>query len=288
MIVLNERVFAESCIENGLNGNKPFFVLSILSKYYCHQCGMDKKAIVDELKKYLDNYYPRHKIDKYNWTDTIEKLAASAGKYPLLEISGVKITKSEMAVIEGIHDKVLERLCFTMLCLAKLNNLKNPNNNGWVNTDSKEIFRLARITCSTTEREIRIGKLWKLGLVDFAKRNDNLNCRITFVGDDEEVLFISDFRELGYEYLLYKGQNFIRCAECGVLTRGNKAGTKKYCKDCASYTPQETKKIVCVDCGKEIVIDPKNSRTSRCADCYTIYRANRKLETQQMRRSKDK
>ena len=276
MIVLNERVFAESCIENGLNGNKPFFVLFILSKYYCHQCGMDKKAIADELKKYLDNYYPRHEIDKYNWTDTIEKLAASAGKYPLLEISGVKITQSEMTVIERIHDKVLERLCFTMLCLAKLNNLKNPNNNGWVNTDSKEIFRLARISCSTTEREIRIGKLWKLGLVDFARRNDNLNCRITFVGDDEEVLFISDFRELGYEYLLYKGQNFIRCAECGVLTRGNKAGTKKYCKDCASYTPQETKKIVCVDCGKDIFISGDNKRTIRCIDCQAVINREKK------------
>lgn len=276
MIVLNEKVFAESCLENGLSGNKPFFVLSVLSRYFYHSCGMKKKAIIAALKKYLDDNYPRYEIDNYNWSETIEKLATNAGKYPLFEISGVKITKSEMTVIEGIHDKVLERLCFTMLCLAKLNNLKSQKNNGWVNMDSKEIFHLARISCSATDREVRIGKLWKLGLVEFSKRNDNLNCRITFFDDGDEELFITDFRELGYEYLLYKGQNFIRCAECGILTRGNKAGTKKYCKNCADYTPQETKKIVCVDCGKEIIVPGDNKRTIRCNDCQLVINREKK------------
>ena len=43
-----------------------------------------------------------------------------------------------MEIILGLKNKVLERLAFTMLCLAKLNNIKNPKNNGWVNAESKE------------------------------------------------------------------------------------------------------------------------------------------------------
>ena len=49
--------------------------------------------------------------------------------------------------------------------------------------------------------------------------------------------------------------------------RGNKAGTKKYCKDCAGYVPQERKIIKCIDCGKEIVIPSLNTKTCRCENC---------------------
>ena len=95
-----------------------------------------------------------------------------------------------------------------------------------------------------------------------------MSCRITYINDDsEKVLFISDFRELGYEYLKYKGENFIRCRECGVLIRNNKAGTKKYCSKCSGYIPQEVKTVVCIDCGKEFKVPGNNKRTIRCQEC---------------------
>ena len=102
-----------------------------------------------------------------------------------------------------------------------------------------------------------------------------MNCRVTFINDeDTEEMFVSDFRELGYEYMAYKGDNFIRCRECGILTRGNKNGTRKYCKDCATYTPQETKTIVCEDCGIEFEVAGNNKRTTKCPCCYNEYRKN--------------
>ena len=289
MIVLNEKEFSEKCLENGLMGNKPYFVISILAKYYYHNCGYRKRKISTFLLEYLSEYYPRYELDEFDWQLIIEKIAAKAGKYPLFEISGVSITQSELDTIEALNNKILERLLFTMLCLAKLNNKRNPANNGWVNTDTKDIFSYARISCKSIDKEIKIGELWQKGLIEFSKRNDNLNCRITFINEntenDKEVMFISDFRELGYEYLNYKGQNFIRCAECGILTRGNKAGTKKYCKDCAAYTPQDIKKVICVDCGKEFTIEPK-SRVTRCVDCRVKER--RRIEREQKRKQRTK
>ena len=126
---------------------------------------------------------------------------------------------------------------------------------------------MARVSCKAKERELYIGDLCDRGLLELPKRNDNVSFRVTFIDDGEEELFISDFRELGYEYLKYNGENFIRCAECGILTRGNKNRTKRYCKDCAAYTPQKSKTIICVDCGKEIVISGNNKRTIRCDNC---------------------
>jgi DNA-directed RNA polymerase subunit RPC12/RpoP len=256
---------------------KPFNTLSILAKYYYHCFGYRKKKITTLLLDYLSKYYPRYELNELSWQTSVEKIAGNAGSFELFEISGVRITKDEMETIRGLRNKVLERLAFTMLCLAKLNNIKNPKNKGWVNADSKEIFNYARISCKADEREVKIGQLWQKGLLDFSKRNDNLNCRVIFINDDsEEELFVSDFRELGYEYLLYRGENFIRCADCGILTRGNKAGTKKYCKDCATYTPQGTKTIVCVDCGKEFEVAGNNKRTMRCDSCQNAINREKK------------
>lgn len=272
MIILNEKEYAEKCLENGIVDRNPYQAIATLSKYYYHCCNFRKKKIVSLLTDFLKKYYPRYELNEYQWLDTINKLATRAKSQPPYEISGVKVTKSEMSIIKSLSSKSLEKLAFTMLCLAKFNNLRNPTNNGWVNTSRNEIYNLARYSCSKDNRDINIGKLRQKGLVELPKRNDNLNCRVTFVDNEgDEELFVSDFRELGYEYQKYKGENFIRCAECGILTRGNKNGTKKYCKDCDDSVPQETKTVMCVDCGKSVEIKSKNNKTYRCTECQKEY-----------------
>lgn len=270
MIVLNEKEYAEECIRNDTITDKPFYVLSTLAKYYYHIHGFRKKKIMALLTEFMEKNYPRYDCKKLDWDNSIEKIAANAGKYTLFEIDGVWITEDELNTIANIHNKVLERLAFTMLCLAKLNDLKNPNNNGWVNLDAKSIFTLARISGSVESRYERLGSLYQLSLLELPKKNDNLSCRVTFINNDSgKKIFISDFRELGYEYLKYKGENFIRCRECGILVRGNKAGTKKYCSACSAYTPKETKIISCVDCGNTFVVAGNNKRTIRCGECQS-------------------
>ena len=205
------------------------------------------------------------------------------------EIDGVWITQSELDVIKGINNKVLERLAFTMLCLAKLNNARNPKNNGWVNQSAKEIFTLARISCSVINRYERLSQLYQMSLLELPKRNDNLNCKVTYINDDsDKVLFISDFRELGYEYLKHKGEKFIRCSECRILIRNNKSGTKRYCKDCSGYTPQRFKTVVCIDCGNEFEVDSRNNRSCRCKTCQTYMdKENARKRKQKQRQNSD-
>lgn len=268
MIILNEKEYAEECLKSKTINNKPFITLSVLAKYYYHCYGYRKKKITELLIDYMNRYYPHYSSNKSSWDENIEKLAANAGKFTLFEIDGVWITKAELETIQNIHNKVLERLAFTMLCLAKLNNIKNPQNQGWVNADAKEIFSLARISCSVVNRYVQLGMLNQIGLLEFPKKNDNLSSKVTFIDNDsEKILFISDFRELGYEYLKFVGGNFTRCHDCGILFRNNKAKTKKYCISCAGYIPKETKTIICIDCGKEFEVKSMNQKTKRCPDC---------------------
>lgn len=273
MIIVNEKEFAERCInEEHIIGN-PYYTLTIMARYYYFCKGYRNRRIVSVLTDFMEDNYMPYRDNMMDWDAVIEKIAANAGKYPLTVIEEIWITESELSTISAVDNPELERVAFTYLCLAKIAIAKNPNNTGWVDTGDKELFKLARVSCKEIMRDRMIGMLMTKGLLEFSKRNDNLSCRVTFIDEtSEKVLRITDFRELGYEYLLYKGGRFIRCQECGILVRNNPNGTVKHCKDCASdssryYDKMETKVIMCEDCGKEIIISAKNNKTTRCEDC---------------------
>ena len=279
MIVLNERAFAEEILRKKSLSNKPYYELFVLAKYFYHCKEYRKEKIEPLLIEFTRKYCPAYKGNRLKWNIEIAKIVKNAGKHRLYENDGVWITQAELTTITDIHDKVLERLAFVLLCIAKLNNLRNPNNNGWVNHDVKEVFSLAHISCGKTARFEKLNQLHRLGLLEFPRRLDVINYRVTFIDKDSELeYFIFDFRELGYEYMKICGEDFIRCQECGILIRNNKNGTKKYCQDCASYTPKGVKTLVCVDCGQEVRIKAKNTRAIRCGECQKAYRREKVLE----------
>ena len=69
------------------------------------------------------------------------------------------------------------------------------------------------------EKDLKLNQLRKLGLIEFAKKVSNLSIRVLFLNnkEDEGKLFVSDFRKLGYEWKVYNGEKYIRCAGCGIL-----------------------------------------------------------------------
>lgn len=286
MIILNEKEYAMECLRNGNIDGKPFTTLSILAKYYYYELEYSKKKITDLLTEFMEKYYVPYEYDIMNWQETIDNIVSNVNKYKLYQIDNIGITKKEIEKIQNIGNKSLEKIIFTMLCLAKLGNEKNVNNNDWVKNDAKEIFQLARVTCNVTERYMKLNQLKQLGLLEFPKKNDNLSSRVTFIDKESNdyIIQINDFRELGYEYLNYLGENFIRCGECGILTRNNKRGTKKYCSKCVGYNPMETKTVICVDCGCEFEVDARNNRSERCDECYIQHRKEQKLANQRNRR----
>lgn len=273
MIVLDEIKYAKTCIEAQSLGSNPYYDLSTIIKYYRHELHKDKNEIYGIVIDFLERFYKPYEYNSTYWHEAVRKLISKVDKKKPFQISGIKVTKSEMSRITGIGNKVLERLIFTMLCLAKYNDKKNKSNNGWVNYEVNQIFKLARIHCNAIDKDIKINRLWQMGLLEFSNNQRNLNCRVTFIDDDDcEELFISDFRELGYEYMNYRSGGFIRCAECNVLTRANKNGTKRYCANCISYSPVGYRWVVCADCGDLIQVSSANKRAIRCQECQKKHR----------------
>ena len=127
-------------------------------------------------------------------------------------------------------------------------------------------------------------KLEKMSEYERKKYEDRmLDFRVVFMDEEsEKVIFVDDWRELGYYYRKYKGENIIKCEKCGKLARGNKNNTKKYCNCCAGtiieYTPQ-FKHCRCMDCGKIFLIHYDERSRKRCDECAKI---ERKMHNKQM------
>lgn len=229
-IVLNERACAEHALESLCLGSKPVETLGRVARYY-FSMGYKKKEIGGLIEDFMLKCDPSINIVK--WQSTIDKLANMSDKYALFDIAGVSITQSEMEKIQSIDGKMLQRLMFTMLCLAKYGNAISPTNNNWVNKKDKDIFSLANITATLKRQSLMINDLWTKQYIGYSRVVDNININVKIVDNESpEVLFVSDFRNLGNQYMRYCGEKFIECKCCGAVVREGHS-KQMYCTECA-------------------------------------------------------
>lgn len=93
---------------------------------------------------------------------------------------------------------------------------------------------MANVRTSVQRQSAMYNRLWSQGLIGYNRRVDNLNTQVLFVDrEGEPALYISDFRNLGNQYMLYKGAPYIRCEQCGLVVR-KYSNRQKYCPSCAA------------------------------------------------------
>ena len=231
-IVLNEREWAENAIVNRQLGHSPVETLSRVARYY-YQCeGYKKRDVKKKVSDFLLQCDPGVILVK--WEETIDRLARTADRYKLIELDGVDITEEELRIVSSLDGKQMQRLAFTLLCVAKYWDAAQPSNNGWVNTSDKDVMNMANIKTSIRRQSLMLHEMKKAGLIRFSKRVDSLNIQVKFIRPDSPVkIHIEDFRNIGNQYQLYCGDPFIKCAMCG-LTIKKKNNRQKYCPDCAA------------------------------------------------------
>jgi len=110
----------------------------------------------------------------------------------------------------------------------------NPKNSGWVNYEKRDIFPLANIKV-TTSRQVRIiNDLWNRGYIGMSNIVDNTSVNVKIIDDSSEpVLSVSDFRNLGNQYMRLKTNGYIECRNCGMVIKPT-ASAQKYCTACAA------------------------------------------------------
>ena len=280
-IIMNEYTYAENLLnKQDLKacdlGDKPSSTLNLLARYY-REIGKND----DEIKELLSDFLNRCLKDKYKeskWIDSIFYQVIKSKKYNLKKVDNVIVTKSEMEIIQSVKGKSRQKVLFTLLILAKYYNAVSDKNKNWTNLEYKKIFKLANVQLSIQNQALLINDLYNCGFVNVSKNVGKPNIQVNFVDNESDtVLTITRLKDLGKEYLMFCGEDYIRCQKCGTLVKNYK-NTNKYCKTCGQYQPIETKIITCVDCGKEIEIN-SSSRKIRCNDCYRLERQehNRKM-----------
>ena len=250
-IILNEHEWAEEAILSRTIGKKPFETLNRIARYY-----FDSGATEPEVRSLLENFIiqcdARASIPK--WSKTIDYAVSAASKRDTIKIDSIRVTKSEMDKIDAIESKPLKRVAFALLCLSKYWDIVNKSTDHWVNNKDSEVMKLANISATVRRQSAMYRELRDLGLIQFSKRIDNTNIRVSFVDEDSETAVdVSDFRNLGYQYLMYHGGPFVVCQNCGIVIKKNAAakmtmnckpiqgGGRKYCPDCQAQLTTRAK-----------------------------------------------
>ena len=236
-IVLNEYAWAKDHIEKCDLGDNAFETLCRVAKYY--KANGAKKSVI---KKNLEDFLLR--CDPYVstvlWSKTLDKAVKIGNKYPLVDIDKIVITKPEMDTILSAGSRnggiQVQRLAFTLLCVAKYMLRVAPNTNGWVSIPEDQIMKMANLKPSYKRQNLLYGQLIEAGLLQPSKKIDNLNVRVLYIKDGEPALDVCDFRDLGNQFMKYIGKPYYVCQNCGLTVKAPKnakLGKMKYCQECA-------------------------------------------------------
>lgn len=233
-IVLDEHKWTEQMIEQRSLGKKPFETLTRVARYYLDH-GEPKKAVRRMLDTFLIQCDPTVSLPK--WADALDGAVNLAQKYDAINVGSIHVTMGEITQIKALPGKQLQRLAFTLLCLAKYCDIISTSKDHWVNNKNSEIMQLANINTSIKRQSAMYHTLNELGMIRFSKKVDNTNVRVCFMEDGDTAIAIKDFRNLGYQYLKYLGEPYFECASCGIVTKYNDPSNprkQKYCRACAS------------------------------------------------------
>lgn len=246
-IIMNEYTYAENLLnKQDLKacdlGDKPSSTLNLLARYY-REIGKND----DEIKELLSDFLNRCLKDKYKeskWIDSIFYQVVKSKKYTLKKVDNVIVTKSEMEIIQSVKGKSRQKVLFTLLILAKYYNAVSDKNKNWTNLEYKKIFKLANVQLSIQNQALLINDLYNCRFVNVSKNVGKPNIQVNFVDNESDgVLTITRLKDLGKEYLMFCGEDYIRCQKCGVPIKKSRNGKVKYCGKCAKMIDREKAKI---------------------------------------------
>lgn len=208
--------------------------LKLVAGYYFEK-GMKQKNVREAIDKFILACDPNASL--VLWEKVADSAVRQASKRSLLRIDHIDITKPEMEIIDSLKGRQVKRLAITLLCLAKYWDLCREDNDHWITNKYTDIMAIANIKASVKRQGAMFRELEEAGLLHFPKRVDAISMQVLFVKDGETELSINDFRNVGYQYLKYKGEPFYECAECGIVTKVKNPNTgrpPKYCTNCAA------------------------------------------------------
>lgn len=224
-------------------GKKPMETLRIMTKKYFSE-GKTKDEIFNEINEYMEENYIGYKASK--WQSLITQMIKSVSKYnnyEIIDVNEVHISEGEWNKILELKNTQLEKLAFILLVYQKINIIKNPDSDGWINQNFSDILTESCIRRGVEQKAL-LHKLYSMGYISQKQSCDATSLKINYIDLNNEIkITINNFTNvIGYYDMFKNNIKYIECEVCNkmVAQKGNKP--KKYCSKCLKNKQKEWEK----------------------------------------------
>lgn len=245
-VILNELDILNNILENDyMDNKKPLSCLRILCKYYFKK-GLNKEEILKKLDKYMSKNYNGYNED--NWYGKLKGLIKTVQKYnnfEIINVNEISITEYEWNKILELNDKQLERVAFILLVYQKINQIKNPNSNGWINQTLTDIFSESIIRANNIEKGRILHKLYSLKYIEQKNTCDATELKLKHTYNSSNVkININNFNNvISYYYEYRNNERWKECNVCGKRFKmNNNDYSSMYCGKCRKIIKNELSK----------------------------------------------
>lgn len=229
-IYISDQENAKLVLEQKKITRNYFNDLRLVGRYYLNM-GYSSKQAREKIDEFMLECGADCKTNVF--ADRGDSAIKAAERMHYITSDYIYIFENEMNVIDSLNSVQLRKVAFALLCLAKYWDMKRDNNNHWIYNKDSEIMSMANVATTAKRQSELYRKLQDDGLVVFSKKVNGTSMQVNFIKNSGAcVLTVSDFRNLGWQYLRYHGGAFFTCENCGVTTKvtGNNC---KYCPDCS-------------------------------------------------------
>lgn len=212
------------------------YFITLIAKYYFSK-ELDAEELTNIVKKKilefdLDNYQEyKYHIKIMN---TCEGLFNNSIDRIFKEKEYIPIYENELRLIGTLPTDKQRKLMFTFFAIARYMDC-----DGWINKktskDISEVFKLANITLTSDKRNKLLHELYKNRYITFGKKVNNLNIKVNLDDSGDIVYKVSDFNNIGNQYIGNFKKGYKQCKCCGknYKIKSKNDYSSKYCKKCA-------------------------------------------------------
>ena len=218
-LILNETEIVNKTIEGSLKlpSNSAKIIRIIIKKLILEN--KTDLEIENKVFECLNNTY-KNNYNKNYWSKTIKSIIKDLKKknIKMIDINNINIYKEELEIIKSLNDIKTEKVAFTLLIYAKINEIVNPVSSGKINIPLTNILKESLFNLRK-ENKLLLSKLYNL---QYIKQNNTCNVtqlQINYLKKEGEIeLIIDDLRD--YQpitwYLEYRqGIKYKKCEKCG-------------------------------------------------------------------------
>lgn len=241
---IDEEKVVEKLLKNKKVINNDTYTYLVAYTKYLKQKGISKSKIRDELDDLMYKHYAGFCMaDMDTMLQKIVNKYTKKGNYEYKKPRLINIRQDELEFIKKKADINTEHLLFTLLVLAKVNNLNTKDL--IVSFDDTDMFKIAKYKYKTRaeermiQRSFKLNELMQFGYIGFSNKVGSQTIKLKYGSKeyDENGINIFVTNEILDSLMLYyhkwKGDIKVgECEVCGKLFEIKPRSNQKYCKKC--------------------------------------------------------